>query len=814
MNDNDELTLDMFGSEENKTAQQEPEPEQAGEAEAVEAVALPEVSADSSGGDEPPQGGDDGSGEGDEPLPELAQFAERAYLEYAMSVVKGRALPDVADGQKPVQRRILFAMHDMGLTSAAKPVKSARVVGEILGKYHPHGDSSAYEALVRLAQDFTMRYPLIDGQGNFGSRDGDGAAAMRYTEARLTPLAELLLGELNEGTVDFVPNYDGAFDEPALLPARLPMVLLNGASGIAVGMATEIPPHNLKETAAAAIALLQNPDASVADLLQHMPGPDFPGGGQIISSAADIQAAYETGRGSLRLRARWQVEELARGYWRLVVNELPHGVSAQRVLSEIEDASNPKIKPGKKALTQEQNQLKQLILSVLDKVRDESGQQAPVRLVFEPRSSRMNPQDLINVLLTHTSLEVNTPINLVMLGRDGRPQQKNLRQIVAEWLDFRWQAVTRRTQHRLGVAEKRIHILEGRRIAFLHIEEIIRVIRESDEPKSELMAAFGLSEIQAEDILEIRLRQLARLEGIRIEKELGELQETAAGLRHLLDNRDAMQAAIIAEIERDAARFGDNRRTLIETAERVSASRQVADEPITLILSKKGWLRSRSGHGVEAQSLTFKDGDSLLALVETRTVHPAILLDHTGRAYSLLAADVPGGRGDGVPVSTFIDAPGNTRIVAMLSAPAETAYLVANSGGYGFVAKLSDMQSRIKAGKTFMTLEDNETVLPPVALGDAGNAVALSATGRLLVFPVAEIKQLAKGRGVQLIKLEDADSLALLGVCKDKLTLAGQGRGGKDDQWVLGEIQLMDYRSSRAKKGKPVLKPLKNMRII
>lgn len=479
----------------------------------------------------------------------LGQYAERAYLEYAMSVVKGRALPEVSDGQKPVQRRILFAMRDMGLTAGAKPVKSARVVGEILGKYHPHGDSSAYEAMVRMAQDFTLRYPLIDGIGNFGSRDGDGAAAMRYTEARLTPIAELLLSEINQGTVDFVPNYDGAFDEPVHLPARLPIVLLNGASGIAVGMATEIPSHNLNEVTQAAIALLKKPTLETADLMQYIPAPDFAGGGQIITPADELRRIYETGKGSVRVRARYEIEKLARGQWRVIVTELPPNANSAKILAEIEEQTNPKPKAGKKQLNQDQLNTKKLMLDLIDRVRDESDGEHPVRLVFEPKSSRIDTDTFINTLMAQTSLEGNVSMNLVMMGLDNRPAQKNLKTILQEWLDFRVVTVTRRLKFRLNQVEKRLHILEGRLKVFLHIDEVIKVIRESDDPKVDLMSAFGLTEIQAEDILEIRLRQLARLEGFKLEKELNELREEQGRLNILLgDENEKTQA----DYQRDA----------------------------------------------------------------------------------------------------------------------------------------------------------------------------------------------------------------------------------------------------------------------
>jgi topoisomerase-4 subunit A len=422
--------------------------------------------------DLPGDPGSPGEPEGDSLT--LADYAERAYLDYAVSVVKGRALPDLCDGQKPVQRRILYSMDAMGLAPGAKPVKSARVVGDVLGRYHPHGDTAAYDALVRMAQAFTLRYPLIDGQGNFGSRDGDGAAAMRYTEARLTRYAQLLLDEIDEGTVDFVPNYDGSATEPRQLPARLPMVLLNGASGIAVGLATEIPPHNLREVAAAAVLAIREPKATVEQLLELMPGPDFPGGGQVISSPADLRDIYAGGRGSVKVRARHSIEDLARGQWQLVVNELPHGVSAQKVLEEIEELTNPKLKAGKKSLSPEQLQLKQTVLGVLDAVRDESGKDAPVRLVFEPKSSRIPAQELANVLLAHTSLESSVAVNMVMVGLDGRPCQKTLTEILQEWGEFRIATVTRRTGYRLARVEDRIHILEGRRTVLLNIDEVIR----------------------------------------------------------------------------------------------------------------------------------------------------------------------------------------------------------------------------------------------------------------------------------------------------------------------------------------------------
>ena len=746
----------------------------------------------------------------DDALP-LDAFAERAYLAYAMSVVRSRALPQVEDGLKPVQRRILFAMSEMRLSATSKHVKSARVVGDVIGKYHPHGDSSVYDAMVRVAQDFSLRYPLVDGQGNFGSRDGDSAAAMRYTECRLTPIAELLLSEIDRGTVDFLPNYDGAFKEPQFLPARLPFVLLNGASGIAVGMATEIPPHNLNEVAEAACHLIRHPDAGLDDILPLLPGPDYPGGGQLISSSDAIRDAYASGRGSLRLRARWHVEELARGQWRVVIDEMPHGVSTAQVLSEIETLTNPQPRAGKKEVSQEQKNLKQLVLGVLDTVRDESSDKAPVRIVLEPRSSRVGRDEFMAVLLAHTGLESSASLNMTMIGRDGRPQQKNLVQILREWIDYRYVTVERRTRHRLDEVDRRIHILEGRMIAFLHIEEVIRVIRESDEPKPALIAAFGLSEMQAEDILEIRLRQLARLEGFRIEKELADLREERGGLQHLLDNRSAMTRLLIKEIRDDVKKHGDARRTLIETVTPVAPTEiSVPDEPVTVILSKNGWVRSRQGHGIDPASINYKTGDQGFALIETRTVWPLIVIDTKGRAYTLKVSELPGGRGDGTPMSTLIDFQDGARLEQVVSAAPASAWFFANSGGYGFICSLGDASSRQRAGKAFMTLEKDESVLKPAPVyGDW--IAAVSEKGRILMFPRSEMKVQSGGRGVIVMALDAGEQLAAVALPADDASLfvRGIGRGSKPTEIELKPAQRETLRHRRARKGLALPKQIK-----
>ena len=750
----------------------------------------------------PPAQGNGGNGDDDLSLP-LARYAERSYLEYAMSVVTGRALPDVADGQKPVQRRILFAMHELGLYAPTRHVKSARVVGDVLGKYHPHGDTAAYDALVRQAQDFTLRYPLIDGQGNFGSRDGDNAAAMRYTECRLTPIAELLLSEIDRDTVDFAPNYDGAFQEPKLLPARLPMLLLNGTSGIGVGMATDVPSHNLAEVARAVVATIKRPKITLDELLAIVPGPDLPGGGHIISDAETIRAIYESGRGSLRIRARWSVEELARGQWRVAVTELPFGVSARAVLEDIERATNPKPKEGRKALSQEQIHLKNVLLSALDTVRDESDKNAPVRIVLEPRSSRQDPQEFMHLLLVNTRLEASLAVNLVMLGRDGRPRSKTLRQMLDEWIAFRFDTVTRRTRHRLAEVDRRVHILEGRQLVLLSIDKVIRIIRRSDEPKADLIREFELSELQADDILDIRLRQLARLEGIKIENELKSLRSERKELVRVLDEPKALSALVVSEIEAAARQYGDKRRTLIEAVAPVVATRSVPDEPVTITLSRHGWIRSRQGHGLDATQFAWKSGDAPLAVFETRTIHPIVVLDTKGRAYSIRAAEVPGGRGDGVPVTTLIDLQPGARVVHAIVGAPEQKFLVAGSGGYGFVATFGDMLSRVRGGRSFMTLDDDEEPIAPVAVAPGlDHVAALSSKGRLLVFPLDEMREVPRGRGVIVMGLDDGEALVAVAVVPaNRVVLAGTNRTGRAVTLAIEGDDLAKHRMHRARKG-------------
>ncbi len=770
----------------------------------------------------------------------LANYAQRAYLEYALSVVKGRALPDVCDGQKPVQRRILYSMSRMGLgfggangATGAKPVKSARVVGDVLGRFHPHGDQAAYDALVRMAQDFSQRYPLIDGQGNFGSRDGDGAAAMRYTEARLSKITSLLMEEIDQGTVDFIPNYDGSTEEPSQLPARLPFTLLNGASGIAVGLATEIPSHNLREIADACIALIKAPKLSDEDLYAQVPGPDYPGGGQIISSSGDIADAYRTGRGSLKVRARWKIEELARGQWQLVVTELPPNVSSQKVLEEIEEITNPKVKAGKKALSLEQTQLKASVLAVLDGVRDESNKDAMVRLVFEPKTSKIEQQELITALLAHTSLETSSSINLTMIGIDGRPTLKSLRQIMNEWIEFRQRTINKRSQHKLDKVLDRIHILEGRALVLLNIDEVIAIIRESDEPKATLIARFNLSERQADDILDIRLRQLARLEAIKIEQELSELRTEQGKLEEILANPNSLRRLMVKEIEQDAKQFADERRTLIQTEKKAVLEVKIVDEPVTVVVSSKGWVRARTGHGHDAASFAFKAGDDLYGTFECRTVDTLLAFGSQGRVYSVPVAMLPGARGDGQPVTTLIELESGTQLLHYFAGSSNAVLLLSSSAGYGFLATVESMTSRLKAGKAFVTCNEGEQICRPSQASASNvnsNGFALTASnaasneqtnqsgrtwlaathvacastgGRILTFEIKDLKTMTNGgRGLMLIDLDAKDTLAGAAAYTRSINITGIGRGGKERSENLEIRSLNNARAARARKGK------------
>jgi topoisomerase-4 subunit A len=639
---------------------------------------------------------------------------------------------------------------------------------------------------------------------------------MRYTEARLAPIARLLLDEIDEGTVDFVPNYDGSTLEPRVLPARLPFVLLNGASGIAVGLATEIPSHNLREVAAAAVALIRNDKLADDDLFELLPAPDFPGGGQIISSSTDIREAYVSGRGSLKVRARWKIEDLARGQWQLVVTELPPNASSQRVLEEIEELTNPKVKAGKKALTAEQTQLKSTVLTVLDAVRDESGKEAKVRLVFEPKSRAVDQQDLVNVLLAHTSLESSVQVNLTMVGADGRPTQKSLRQMLREWIGHRTATVQRRTQHRLDKVLDRIHVLEGRQLVLLNIDEVIRIIRNADEPKPALIARFKLSDRQAEDILEIRLRQLARLEAIRIEQELKELRDEQGRLEDILGSPTSLKRTVIKEIEADAKQFGDARRTLIQEEKRTVAEVKVVDEPVTVVASLKGWVRSLKGHEIDAATLGFKAGDGLYGAFPCRSVDTLVVLGSNGRVYSVPVSTLPGGRGDGAPVTTMIELEAGTQAAHFVAGPAEQVLLLAHTGGFGLLARIGDLTSRQRGGKSFLSLEAGEHLLPPVPVAAVHSQVAcLAMGGRLLVFGLDELKlQGNGGRGLTLMDVDAKDPLVSVAAFAQVLRVIGSGRGGKAREEDLKGAALDAHVGKRARKGSKVAGSIKPQRVV
>jgi topoisomerase-4 subunit A len=737
---------------------------------------------------------------GDDAKP-IEEHASYAYLGYAVSTVKARALPEIADGLKPVQRRILYAM--AGATSFSK---CARYVGEVLGKYHPHGDSSTYEAMVHLAQPFSMRYPLVDGQGNFGSRDGDSAAAYRYTEAKLSRYAELLLGEIGEGTVDFIKNYDGKFEEPVLLPARVPFGLLNGSFGIPVGFSTRIPSHNLKEVAAAAAHVIKHPRAKLEDVLEIMPGPDFPGGGQVISPKEEIREAYATGRGSLLLRAKYEKETLARGQWRMVITELPHGVSVRQVMEEIEALANPKSSSNKKDVSQEQRRMKQFILDQVEGARDESDRRSKLRLVIEPRSSRQDPEELMAALMVHTSLETRYPVNLTWLGLDGLPETKGLVDILREWGEWRLRTVERRTKFRLARADERHEIVMGRLLAYVKIDEIIKLIRACEDQadaRAQLQKRFKFTEKQSEDIVNLRLGQLTKLDGVKLNDERKALEAERKALRTILGDEKELKKLVIAELGEDAKKYGDERRTLIKTAERAQVERTVVEEPVTVILSRKGWIRARTGHGLDVSQLSFKDGDALLRTLECKTTDPVTLLAGSGKTFTIAAADIPSGRGDGAHVNTLVNS-GSDDIAWMGSGNPEQKLLMNSSAGLGFVCKLGDLATKTRQGKDFFRVEEGSSAQAPVAIPEKIPYVAaLSSDARLLLFPLDEVPERPNGGvGVQLLALPEKTTLASVALTDGKsLAVSGIKRKNRALE-TLDAKQLAGHMGKRAQRGK------------
>lgn len=729
----------------------------------------------------------------------LHEHCEKAYLKYAQAVVMDRALPCVQDGLKPVHRRILFAMSNLGLSPTSKAVKSARVVGDVLGKYHPHGDQAAYDALVRMAQEFSLRYPIIDGQGNFGSRDGDGAAAMRYTESRLMPISALLLSEINKGTVGFKPNYDGQDKEPILLPARLPVLLINGIQGIAVGMASDIPPHNLREIASASIALFKNESCTLDEIMAHCPGPDFPDGGLIISSPEEIKAAYKTGRGSIKMRCSYKKEELARSQWQIVITELPYGVSTKRILEQIDALANPAPPSGKKVLTAQQSTNRQLALNLLDKAHDESSQDQPIRIVITPKTSKINAEELMGFLFVNTDLQYNVSINCTVIGIDDKPQTIGLLEILKQWNSFRFQTVTNRCKHELAECVSRIEILDGRMIVFLNIDRVISIIKDSDDPSSSLKKEFNLTERQIEDILEIRLRQLARLEGVKIEQELSEKKKRKKELEELLASKTKLTNLIISEIESDSKQFGDDRRSKFESvSELVAPKIAVLDEPVTVVVSKNMLVRVRNGHDVDPLSLTFKAGDSLLSITKTRTANHIFFLDITGREYCLKVSDIPQSRGDGTALSTLLDI--QAPICQAVSGSESDEYLFVSSKGYGFRCKLGSMITRQKAGRKFLNVDEGFAPIKPTLVTSESKIALVTTDNKVLVINSSEVVEREVGKGDMLIKVDlpalllSADSLSV----GDSLSVTSSS--GKS-HLIDFDTLCSKYYGQRAKKG-------------
>ncbi len=669
----------------------------------------------------------------------LREYAERAYLDYSMYVVLDRALPFLGDGLKPVQRRIVYAMSELGLNAGAKPKKSARTVGDVIGKYHPHGDSACYDALVLMAQPFSYRYPLIEGQGNFGSSDDPKSfAAMRYTESKLAPIAEVLLGELGQGTVDWDPNFDGTLEEPTWMPARLPHLLLNGTTGIAVGMATDVPPHNLNEVVSACVRLLDDPDATVHDLCEHVRGPDYPTAAEIITPARDLQAMYETGTGSVRARGVFVKE-----HTNIVITELPYQVSPSKIIEQIA------------------TQMRAKKLPWLEDIRDESDHANPTRIVLVPRSNRVDAEQLMGHLFATTDLEKSYRVNMNVIGLDGRPQVKNLKMLLSEWLGFRQDTVTRRLKHRLEKVERRLHLLEGLLIAFLNLDEVIRIIRTEDEPKAALIARFALSEDQADYILDTKLRQLARLEEMKIRGEQDELDAERDRLIATLDSKAKLKKLIKDELLADAKKFGDARRSPLvarEAAQALDETELVASEPMTVVLSEKGWVRAAKGNDVDAASLSYREGDGLLAAVRARSNQQVAFLDSAGRSYSTAVHTLPSARGNGEPLTgRFTPAPG-AGFQALASGDNDARFVIASSHGYGFVTRFENLTGRNKAGKALLSLSEGGNVLQPAAVADvaADRIVAVTSAGHVLAFPLSELPELDKGKGNKIIEIPKA----------------------------------------------------------
>ncbi|WGE84267.1 DNA topoisomerase IV subunit A [Actinobacillus equuli] len=731
--------------------------------------------------------------EGVEQMP-IKRFTEDAYLNYSMYVIMDRALPFIGDGLKPVQRRIIYAMSELGLNASAKYKKSARTVGDVLGKFHPHGDSACYEAMVLMAQPFSYRYPLIDGQGNWGAPDDPKSfAAMRYTESKLSKMAEVLLGELGQGTVDYQPNFDGSLEEPKYLPARLPHILLNGTMGIAVGMATDIPPHNINELADASVMLLENPKASLAELMTVVQGPDYPTEAEIITPKADIAKMYEQGKGSIKMRAVWKKED-----GEIVISALPHQASPSKIIEQIA------------------TQMRNKKLPMVDDIRDESDHENPIRIVIVPRSNRIDFEALMDHLFATTDLEKSYRVNMNMIGLDGKPAVKNLQTILTEWLAFRRTTVTRRLSYRLDKILNRLHILDGLMIAFLNIDEVIEIIRNEDEPKTALMARFNLSEVQAEAILNLRLRHLAKLEEHELQAEKSQLEKERDELQLTLGSERRLNTLIKKEIQADAKAFASPRRSpLVERAEAkaISESDLTPTEDVTVILSEKGWVRCAKGHDIDVQGLSYRAGDGYLAHAHGRSNQPVVFLDSTGRAYALDPTSLPSARSQGEPLTGKITLPEGATVQQVLMANSETKVLMASDSGYGFICSFEDLVSRNKAGKAVISLTENAKVLPPQLIDNEAelSLVAMSSVGRMLVFPITELPQLSKGKGNKIINIsaqaakEGNELLARLLLVKPTQSLVFVSGKRKI---TLKPSDIDNYRGERARKGSQLVRGL------
>ncbi|WP_114327512.1 DNA topoisomerase IV subunit A [Candidatus Colwellia aromaticivorans] len=726
------------------------------------------------------------SPDGVEQVP-LRRFTEEAYLNYSMYVIMDRALPHIGDGLKPVQRRIVYAMSELGLSATAKYKKSARTVGDVLGKFHPHGDSACYEAMVLMAQPFSYRYPLVDGQGNWGAPDDPKSfAAMRYTESRLSRFSEVLLAELGQGTVDWVPNFDGTMQEPKTLPARLPHIMLNGITGIAVGMATDIPPHNVREIAAACVHLIEQPKAEVSDLLEFVQGPDYPTDAEIITPKADIEKIYQTGRGSIKMRAVYDIEQ-----GEVVITALPHQASGGKILEQIAGQMNAKKLP-----------------MVVD-LRDESDHETPVRLVIVPRSNRVDIEQLMQHLFASTDLEKSYRVNINMIGLDNRPAVKNLREILTEWLEYRRETVRRRLQYRLDKVLARLHILDGLLVAYLNIDEVIEIIRGYDDPKAELMSRFSLSEIQAHAILEIKLRQLAKLEEVKIRAEQDDLREEQEYLEKILNSKARMSTLMKKEILAAAEEYGDDRRSkLVERAESKALTEKdlVPSESVTVVVSDKGWARCAKGHDIDATALSYKAGDSYLCLAKGRSNRPVVFIDSSGRAFTTDAHTLPTARSQGEPLTGRFNLAAGENFVHCLMADDDTQYLLVSDAGYGFISCFGDMNSRNKNGKAMISLPKGSRVLTPQLIEniESASCLAITTEGRMLVFPVKNLPILSKGKGNKIINIPSARAKAreelvtLLAIVPDgaSVTLHAGRR-----KLTLKTSDIEHYRGERGRRG-------------